>query len=64
MGDSQNTRYAVMIRFVPGDGFYVATIVGSDRFETPDAFGTLEGAAQFVARHMAKAGYCTDIGAE
>jgi hypothetical protein len=58
------TSYTVSIAYRPGDGFYVTTVVAGNRYETPDAFGTLEGAAQFAARYLVRAGYCADVGAE
>lgn len=64
MKKQANQGYSVSITFRPGVGFFVVTTVDGDRYETPDAFISLEHAARFAAKHLNLADFVTNVDAQ
>jgi len=59
--NKKDRSHSVNILFVPGDGFYVSVKIDGETAQVPDSFLSLEHAASFAARQMAKLGYTVEL---
>lgn len=59
--NKKQRSHTIIIRFLPGEGFYVAVKSDGETVEQPAAFSSIERAARWAARNMQKLGYTVEI---